>query len=228
MHKLILNFEDKEIIDKLKKLGYTCIPTIKSERVSEGISCHADVLYLKLDNINMVISACQKENFQLLQDNGFNVVVFENLKPGYKTESYLNVINYKNTLIYNPKTAIECDFFDNLKEKIKVNQGYTRCSTILVNENAFITEDEGIYSALKNNKKDCLLISKGYAKLDGYDYGFIGGASVMLENSILFFFGDITHHPEKNKIIEFLKKYNITVQYIKNKPLTDIGGAIII
>lgn len=224
----IISFDDKEAIEKLQMLGCDCIPVIKSDKVSEPIASHADVLYLITDNKNIIVSSCQMENVHFLEEFGYKVAITDKLQPGYKTESYLNIIKCVDTLIYNPKTAINCEQINNVKDKIIVNQGYTRCSTIVIKENAFITEDEGIYNTLISSNKDRLLLTKGFVQLKGYDYGFIGGASVMLKNSVLFFNGDILDHPDKNKIIDFLKKHEIILQFIKNKPLTDIGGGIII
>ena len=82
--------------------------------------------------------------------------------------------------------------------------------------------------ALKNNEIDCLLIPKGEIVLDGYNYGFIGGASVKLNNKEILFFGDFADNNTKQMIINFLLKYNMNALFIENKKLTDIGSAIIL
>ena len=75
--------------------------------------------------------------------------------------------------------------------------------------------------------KNCLLIEKGFVKLDGYDYGFIGGASMFLENhSTLIFTGDITKHPNYNILKDFCNSINIEIDWINEIQLTDIGGMI--
>ncbi|MEG2929314.1 MAG: hypothetical protein RR846_07160 [Oscillospiraceae bacterium] len=227
MYNCIVNFNDCDVVTELIRLGYRCIPTIKSDRVSMPISCHADALYLATDEKNIIISSCQKENITALEMEGFTVTSTDILQPGYRTECGLNMVKCGGTLIYNPKTAISCDIFNNVRDKITVNQGYAKCSTIAINENAFITEDVGIYKGVKARGKDCLLLKKGFVKLDGYDCGFIGGASIMLKDSVLFFCGDINLHPQKNEIGEYLTKHNVTAHCIKNKPLTDVGGGIV-
>ncbi|MBQ3008553.1 MAG: hypothetical protein IJD80_03085 [Oscillospiraceae bacterium] len=97
-----------------------------------------------------------------------------------------------------------------------------------MNENAYITEDEGIYKTLTGYGLDCLKIEKGNVSLKGYNYGFIGGASVKLNNKEILFFGDIEKSDDKQSLIEFLKKYNMKAEFIENKKLNDIGSALII
>lgn len=229
MKYCILDTSDKEISEKIVSLGYQCVNVIPSDRVSPPICRHSDVLYKKLKSDTIIASACQKDNFKQIERLGYKIIVNDDLKPGYKTESYLNYIFNNKYLIYNSKTAQKppAKFLENITE-IKVNQGYTGCSTITVNENAYITDDQGIYKTLKNNEIDCLLIPKGEIVLDGYNYGFIGGASVKLNNKEILFFGDFAENSTKQMIINFLLKYNMNALFIENKKLTDIGSAIIL
>ena len=222
----IINTENKIITNKLKEYGYSCIATEKSANVSEPISRHADVLYLKTGDKEIYISDCQKNNIQLLKDLGYSVKEVS-LSPGYKTESKLNMVVTDNTIICNPNICLQYNLSYLDKKIISVKQGYTKCSTIVLSDNDFITEDEGIYTTLKSVGKNCLLIEKGFVKLDGYDYGFIGGASMFLENhSTLIFTGDITKHPNYNILKDFCNSINIEIDWINEIQLTDIGGMI--
>jgi len=222
----IINTENKIITDKLKEYGYTCIATEKSANVSYPIFRHADVLYLKTGNKEIYVSDCQKNNIQLLKKLGYSVREVS-LSPGYKTESKLNMVVTDSIIICNPDTCIEFDSFVTDKEVIQVKQGYTKCSTVILSDNDFITEDEGICKTLKSAGKNCLLIEKGFARLDGYNYGFIGGASVFIKApKTLLFFGDITKHPDYNSIKGFCLNINIEVDWIDELQLTDIGGMI--
>ena len=227
MHYCIINSQDKEVVNEIENLGYKCIFVVKSNKVSEEVCCHADMLYLKIDKENIIISDCQIKNRAIIESLGYNVKIFNGLNAGYKTESFLNFVINEDTALFNPKTAIKCDFFNKYK-CVFTKQGYTKCSTIVISENAYITEDIGIYKALINSGNDCLLIEKGFVELKGHNYGFIGGASVMLKNKILLFFGDITKHKDINKITSFLNKYNVELKYIKDKKLKDIGSGVVV
>ncbi len=229
MKYCIMDTSDTQITQALQSYGFICVDVVPSDCVSPPICCHSDVLYKKLDSNTVVVSACQKPNFKLLENIGYKIIVNDRLQPGYRTESWLNYVLTDRYLIYNPKTAeILPDFYIDNKKIIEVNQGYTGCSTICVTDDAFITDDAGIYKSLKKENIDCLLIEKGNIRLDGYDYGFIGGASVKISNSEILFFGDFSDKSEKGKITEFLSKYNVSALFIENKPLTDIGSAIIL
>lgn len=225
-HFCILNTENIQVINRLKQYGYEIVSTEKSDNVSSPISLHADVLYLKAEKREVYVSDCQNNNIKYLTENGFNVKTAK-LNPGYKTESLLNIVIADNLILYNPKTAINISAFAENKKIIPVNQGYSKCSTIVLPKNNFITEDIGIYSALKEHGYNCLLIEKGYVHLKGYDYGFIGGASAYLsKENVLIFLGDITAHPDYWAIENFCKSLNVDISYIENMPLTDIGGII--
>ena len=224
----IVNFENQQIIEKLKEYGYTCIATEKSFDVSEPVSFHADMLYLKVADNKFLVSSCQKKNIELLKKYGMEVETVK-LYPGYKNECKLNLIVTEYDVIANTKTSVALEKIADDRNLINVNQGYTRCSTVVIGKDSFITEDSGIYKKLISKGKNCLLLEKGYVTLKGYEYGFIGGASAYIQdkNTVLFF-GDITTHPDFINIKNFLKNINVDFDFISDICLTDIGGLIII
>ena len=66
-------------------------------------------------------------------------------------------------------------------------------------------------------------------ELKGYNYGFIGGASIYLkEEHKLLFLGNIKKHINYNEIEKFCNNINISIDYIDMTSLTDIGGAVIL
>ncbi|MEE0930035.1 MAG: hypothetical protein UIM53_03465 [Acutalibacteraceae bacterium] len=109
---------------------------------------------------------------------------------------------------------------------IDVKQGYTKCSTAVVSENAIITADPSIYKACQINKIDVLLIESGHISLYGYDYGFIGGCCGKLSNDILAFTGVVSAHKNYFDIKNFLRNYGIYILELSNKPLLDVGSII--
>ncbi len=87
-----------------------------------------------------------------------------------------------------------------------VHQGYTHCSVCTVTESAIITSDDGIARHAKLCGIDVLKISPGGIELDGYDMGFIGGASARVGDALCFF-GDPESHPDGEKIIKFVRDH---------------------
>ncbi len=109
-------------------------------------------------------------------------------------------------------------------EIINVSQGYTKCNTLIVDENSIITSDVGIYNSCYG-QLDVLLISQGHIKLQGFNHGFIGGASGRIGDSIIFN-GDITQHPDYKKIAAFIENRDLKIKYFTEYPLEDIGSII--
>ena len=111
-------------------------------------------------------------------------------------------------------------------KRIHVNQGYARCSTCILSFDNFITDDPSMHRTGIIERMDSLLIRKGDVKLDGFDYGFIGGASAKISNDEVLFFGDIRQHRDFDQIHAFLTRHHYTYEYFPDFPLTDIGGIL--
>lgn len=109
---------------------------------------------------------------------------------------------------------------------INVPQGYTKCSVAPVAENAFITSDKGIYDAVSEYKMDVLLISEGNIELKPYPFGFIGGCCGLVSENQMFFDGDLSTHPDGERIVRFLEKYGASPIEVKGKNLRDTGSVI--
>ena len=118
---------------------------------------------------------------------------------------------------------------------VDVPQGYTRCCCLPVDDSSFITSDEGIAKALASTDADVLLIEKGHIQLPGFDYGFIGGCAghimISFENAdntipTIVFNGDLSSHPDHDRIADFINARGINIAYFEDYPLTDIGSIL--
>lgn len=110
--------------------------------------------------------------------------------------------------------------------KISVAQGYTKCNLCIVSDNAAITSDNGIYRALSDKNIDVLKIDAGNIILPGYDYGFIGGASGLIDDGTLAFCGNLNLHPQGELIKKFCANHGVSAISLGNAPLMDIGTII--
>lgn len=108
---------------------------------------------------------------------------------------------------------------------IDVKQGYTKCSTVIVDEESIITYDKGIYNLAIGHGMNVLLVSEGGIELPGYNRGFIGGTSGRVDDEIVFN-GDLHNHPDYERINEFIQSRNLTCKFFEGYPLTDIGSII--
>ncbi len=141
----------------------------------------------------------------------------------------LNVCFLKDRVICNKDKADRKILDFCLKKNIGIlhtKQSYSACSTAVVNENAVITADNSIYGVCIKNGIDVLKINEGYIRLDGYDYGFIGGCCGLIDKDLLVFSGDITRHPDCENIKAFTKNYGVDIASLGKSELYDIGGIL--
>lgn len=110
-------------------------------------------------------------------------------------------------------------------ELIDVRQGYTKCSTVIVDGSSVITYDKAIAAPCSAAGLDVLLIRPGHIRLPGYDTGFIGGTSGRLGDTV-YFNGDLTSHPDCSAIISFIESKGLRLKWFREWPLTDIGSLI--
>ncbi len=116
---------------------------------------------------------------------------------------------------------------------LHVNQGYAKCNICVVADHALITEDVGIAVACRGAGIDVLCLETHSVCLDGYQHGFIGGASssVIMDNfgnEQILFCGNIQTHPEYVKIFNFCQKYQVEPVSLSEEPLCDAGSIIIL
>lgn len=227
MCDLVMSDKYPQLCQELAKAGHTVIPCDKINVFAEPEQKHADMQILRIKDRIFILNECNSLKHRL---NGNNFVFCKRkAKRNYPYNILLNCLFINNKLFAKLDSVDEsvleyCE--SNNIETINVNQGYARCSTLVLYDNAAITADKSIEKALKNNGVEVLLISAGNIVLEGYDYGFIGGASTVINNTV-YFFGDIKTHPDYSKIKVFCSRHNSTIEILcEDMPLTDIGGAV--
>ena len=109
---------------------------------------------------------------------------------------------------------------------IHTNQGYPACTTLAFGNNA-ITADCGMAKTLQNEGVNVLLITAGQIALPPHEYGFIGGASVVIVRKVCFY-GDIKRHPDGEAIISFIGESGFEAISLSDEPLVDFGGGIVL
>lgn len=122
-------------------------------------------------------------------------------------------------------------------EFIHVKQGYTRCSCVVAGDQALITSDRGILRTLDRYNQmleeegleaeciDCLEIQEGHVELPGLNHGFLGGTSGIVGKT-LYFNGNLSAHPDADRIVDFVRKHGLEPVWYPEIPLMDIGSII--
>jgi len=219
----------RDVASALEKT-YAELIKIKKSDVFEPCECdHPDMHICHLGGKKVVVY--KEDNYicsELLR-RGFDVIFAETKKTKkYPSCAALNVCFIGKILLCNKKAAdksIVSFAEQNGYRIIDCKQGYSRCSTLVVSQNAVITDDVSVYKSLKD-EIDVLVVSKCNIILEGNRQGFIGGCAGHIDKNKLAFFGNIETHPDFLKIDAFLTKHGVEYVSLGSDKLCDVGTII--
>ncbi|GAA0718313.1 hypothetical protein GCM10008905_04930 [Clostridium malenominatum] len=218
--------DDEEEINLLN-LGFQPIKCPPNPNIYKAICGHPDILMHIVDNENIILHKdIENSFFNFFTSLNFKVSLCkDSLGSKYPLNIKLNAVNLKSYFIHNIKYTDEV-LLEMTKHKklINVKQGYTKCSTAIVNDNAIITSDIAIARTLEVENFDVLLLPPGDISLPGLDYGFIGGCSGLLDENRLAFFGDLNYYSHGKDVITFLHKHGVEPIYLRKGKLIDRGS----
>lgn len=232
MKHAIIDFRtNDEEKSTLIKLGYELLICPPSKLLYDAVCGHPDILLHIIDSKNILVHRDMDKNFvDILNKLGFNVVFSENnLKEFYPDDIILNSICLSNLFIHNIKyTDPNLLKYMINKKLINVKQGYTKCSTALVRNNAVMTSDKSIAKALSQENIDVLLLPPGDILLPGLNYGFIGGCCGLLDEHSMAFYGDLNYYAYGKNVMDFLKKYDVKPIFLRKGKLIDRGSLFVV
>ena len=219
-----------QIVAALEKRGIRCITTKPDARLQPPVSDHADMQMFHLNENRTFVLKGEQELKQRLEQAGF--MVAETANPPiatYPGDVLCNAMQIGDKL-FASVGAVEPTIYSVAESMglrtIHVNQGYTKCSTAVINENAIITMDAGIGAAGKFMGLDIMIISERHIQLPGYEYGFIGGCCGLIDKNVLAFTGRLDSLSFEKPIQEFCKKHNVQIVELTDEPMFDIGGIL--
>ena len=179
--------------------------------LSGGVASHPDMHMCLFRDGTAVFSRPGEVYGEYPENIGFNAVCLDRY--------FIHNLRYTNPRVL--KIAEEKGL-----SAVNVRQGYTKCSCVIVDGRSIITADPGIAAALNEVKDvEVLKVSPGHVELSGYDYGFLGGASG-LADGVLWFTGDLSRHPDFDKIVDFITGRGVNFKWFPEIPLTDVGSII--
>ncbi len=220
---------DKRMPKKAKaKLSehFKIIELPPSQHLDTRVASHPDMLMFYLNGKLFINRDYLSATGNLLRIKGVEIIECDgSLSHDYPNDIAFNCFVSNNALFGNTRhTANEIISFANkcgLEQK-PVKQGYAKCSTVVLGDDGIITADQTIYKAYTENSGNALLISPSGIALDGYDCGFIGGASGVY-NKEIFFCGDVSLHPDYEMILDFTKRLGYKITSLSDEPLYDVG-----
>ena len=226
MHKICIydSRMPSDIIANLEKLGFILVPTVDLEVTKSALDTHPDIQVCKISDKNVVVEP-NLYNYYEKNLSKYGIIVKRGSTEVSKKYPYDSSYN---AAVGNGKIICNFNYIDKVikedcgsLEAINVNQGYTKCN-VLFTRSGVITSDMGIFKSVDDPK---LIISPGNIKLDGFSYGFIGGASGYYDGSV-YFLGDISTHPDYENIKKFLEKEDTRIVSLSDGGLMDYGSLI--
>lgn len=224
----ISELADKAFINYMKNQG-TVILVPADARFDPRISSHPDLVISILDGTLVLDKLIHSSILQKLDAMEIPYVLGSSkLGDEYPADIAYNAVITGKHLIHKlnytePLILQHCR--NTNKTLLHVNQGYTKCSTVVVDDNHLITGDRGIYEATRDYL-EVLLVKPGNVTLEGYDYGFLGGCSGVINDTVVFH-GDLSTHPDFLQIKEFLEGASKKLVYFRDFPLRDIGSILV-
>lgn len=218
----------------LRNIGYEIIELTKQENVYDEISSHVDIFFTKL-NDKIVI---EPTIYYLYREYIPNVIKGNLYVRGeYPFDILYNVCQIGKNVVHNFKYTDPNVLTVIKNEKlnmININQGYSKCSIAVVDDNSAIVTDHNIAIILKKSNIDILELKEdidikllksknSHSKMNG----FIGGATARVDNKFIVF-GDTQKIDKEEKIKKFVESKGLKLVDFKGMDVIDYGGILII
>lgn len=231
---LVDNRISEECERSLLRLGLTVMRLPACRALPEAIESHADTLIFKHKNDLFTYADYCEEAAYVFSDLRYFYpdlrIHFTSDVPGDKfpEDCKLNALVMNGRLFAREDSLSEA-VLDFAKKSglstVNVKQGYPACSVLRLSDTHAITSDKGMAKAIENQGMTVTLIQSGEIELPPYKYGFIGGACCVFKDTV-YFFGDYTLHPCREKIESAAKAAGVRLYSLATHPLVDLGGAL--
>lgn len=195
--------------------------------IDPRLAGHADLCVYRASDRTVFCAQGIYDHFvNYVTNRGYELRVIGQQGSKYPADAGLCLCAVGHNVIYNERTADPAVLPYLSGTLVDVPQGYTKCSVCVVSDDAIITADDVIARRAASAGLDVLKISPGHIVLEGFDTGFIGGASFLIADRTLVFTGTLDMHPDADAIDRFLAKHGVRAVYLTDEPVFDIGGAV--
>lgn len=222
------------VVSALRQRGMTVIPLPPFPALAEPVASHPDMLLLRIGRHLLThgdyyrIAESQIDNIIAL--SGLELFLCDDsMAAEYPFDVRFNAAIVGHLLLCRADTlacrALQLAAREGL-ELVNVRQGYAKCSTCVVSDEAIITSDRGIAAAAAAHGIDVLTVRPGHVVLPGYPTGFIGGASGADAYNV-YFSGSLDTHPDAAAIRRFCATHGKLAVSLCDGELFD-GGTIML
>jgi len=146
----------------------------------------------------------------------------------YPETCHYNAVGVGNILVHNLlHTDLSIlDLYGKISTKsvqLNVNQGYTRCNLLALDEKNFITSDFGIKRVLEDNGCNVFYVDPHQILLPGHDHGFFPGCCGLVDDCVVVC-GALKHLKECKELKKFIRRNNMRIIELYNGELVDVGS----
>ena len=213
-----------ETLRRLEKLTDRAVLLPEAKKLPRALAAHPDMLV----HVSPEGLICAPEVYPALRSAGVPAVPGE-ADPGakYPDDIRFNCFCVNGALICNETHtdgAVLAFYRERGMRVIDCRQGYASCSALRLPDGV-ITADTRVAAACEEAGAEVLRIAPGGIRLEGYDYGFIGGCGGIIGGKLALF-GNPATHPDGARIAAFAEARGVEVVPLCDGVLTDYGGII--
>ena len=201
--------EAKETLSKMGSVTWL----EPSDLAYPSISSHPDIFFFCKDERHCESVICAPDN---------------SIGNKYPDTCRFNAVGVGNILIHNLKYTDKkiLDLYRNLSTKsvqINVNQGYTRCNLLALNETNYITSDLGVKRVLEDHNFNVFYVDPHQITLPGQKYGFFPGCCGLVDDNLVVC-GSISRLKECKELRKFVRRNGMKIIELYNGELIDVGS----
>ena len=199
-----------------------------SDLAYPSISSHPDIFFFCKDERHCDSVICA-ENVHI--DLPKNIKVTKGVKSvgnAYPATVPYNAVGVGNILVHNLKYTDEkiVESYGKMWTKsvqLNVNQGYTRCNLLALNDTNYITSDFGIKRVLEEKDFNVFYVDPHQITLPGHDHGFFPGCCGLVGDCLVVC-GGISHLKECKELRKFVRRNGMKIIELYNGELIDVGS----
>lgn len=188
-----------------------------------SISSHPDIFFFCDNERNCESIVCASNTPTEWLEN-IKLPVIKGGKPvgnKYPETVHYNAVGIDNILIHNLQFSDEKLLTKSVQ--INVNQGYTRCNLLALNETNYITSDLGIKKTLEKHGFDVFYVDPQQIVLPGQKYGFFPGCCGLFGDNVVIC-GSLNHLKECKELKKFIRRNKMKIIELYNGELVDVGS----
>lgn len=199
--------------------------------LDESVRGHSDMMLVHIGGARFVCAPEAKAHFsRQLCGMGAQIITGESpLGCTYPKNAAYNIARFNRYAFHRLDitdaklhSVLQCEGV----QWIHTAQGYSKCNVCMISSDALITSDVSIARAARSVGIDTLQIEAGHIRLPGYDYGFIGGATGLIDAGVLAVAGSLRFHPDKASIAAFCHKHGVRLDCLTEQVPLDIGSIL--